>query len=65
MCRLLYLFMKAFYTVIWYYFIPFSILYLSFFIPYVYGEYPNRYSSLIDDVEGELPAAAAAVLTSL
>ena len=57
MFRLIYLLMKAFYQVIWYYFIPFSILYLSFFIPYIYGEYPNRYDDVLSDVEVRLPTA--------
>ena len=54
MARLFYQLMKAFYTVIWFYFVPFSILFLSFFIPYAFGETENRYAKLTSVVPGTI-----------
>ena len=54
MARLFYQLMKAFYTVIWFYFVPFSILFLSFFIPYAYGDTENRYAKLTSVASGTI-----------
>ena len=33
MARIVYILMKTFYATVWFYFIPFSVIYLSYFIP--------------------------------
>ena len=39
--RLIYMFVKTMYATFWYYFAPFSCLYLSFFLPYMFAGYQD------------------------
>ena len=44
--RVIYASFKIIYASIWFYFIPFSCLYLSYVIPYAYGPGEDRYSKI-------------------
>ena len=64
-CRMLYKLFKIFYVCFWFYFSPFTILFLSYYLPFIMSEYSEqeRVRPIVDaEIEGQAQEIALVML---